>query len=354
MKTKRGSILLMVLGLLMVLSGLVCTFLSELTQDLLLHTQLNGNKELKHYAKNTLEALCTLLCNFIDTQNALYSPLQGWDQIEFFSGLKYPEDVHIDIKIEDESGKISLQHPDKQQLTKLFCSFTDYLEANNMAKEYLKWLRRKPSSFSLIETTSKKLDPKDQNPINNDNVFSTRLQTYEQLAEIGSFRKCFFDANNQPNENLQKLKECTTLFYSGPINIYTAPVKVLECLSNIYAFDLDQILQHLGKDKKQASKPQYYKNLKELTGSQNSLNNESQDFQQQNNETLLKIKRFLNVSSALLKVTITAQKADTNYVLSALLQIKNKKTLTNDNPRPHNKNDGVGSVKLFAVTEGLF
>ena len=112
-KHRSGSILVMVLGILMILSIIVTSFLKNLSQEMQLKLQLEGKSDLRHEAYNVLEVVrCQLeqmLANNDDPQKA--ASVQR---------MRLSSTVKAEVTIIDESGKIPLNHSDEKQLNDLF------------------------------------------------------------------------------------------------------------------------------------------------------------------------------------------------------------------------------------------
>ena len=289
-RTKRisGSILVMVLGILMILSVIVTSFLKNLSQEMQLKLQLEGKPDLRHEAYNALEVVrCQLeqmLANNDDPQKA--ASVQR---------MRLPGTVKAEVTIIDESGKIPLNHSDEKQLIDLFRLFGDMWEAKALAQEYTKWLKEKPVVCTLIDKNplstatsddgksknkkekEKKEDDETSDESSKDEggekkksddagkpTFPKGLNNYLQLAEINKFRALFFDKEGKPNKQLKRLAACTSLYSDWPININAASRDVLAVVGKRVSLDADAVLQHLGVGEKNPKEKHRYKNLQEI------------------------------------------------------------------------------------------
>ncbi len=282
-----GSILVMVLGILMILSVIVTSFLKNLSQEMQLKLQLEGKPDLRHEAYNALEVVrCQLeqmLANNDDPQKA--ASVQR---------MRLPSTVKAEVTIIDESGKIPLNHSDEKQLIDLFRLFGDMWEAKALAQEYTKWLKEKPVVCTLIDKNplaaatsddGKEKSKKDKEEKKEDEdasdeksdgegekkkadagkpTFPKGLNDYLQLKEINKFRALFFDKEGKPNKQLKRLAACTSLYSDWPININAASRDVLSVVGKRVSLDADAVLQHLGVDQKNAKEKHRYKNLQEI------------------------------------------------------------------------------------------
>ena len=289
-RTKRisGSILVMVLGILMILSVIVTSFLKNLSQEMQLKLQLEGKPDLRHEAYNALEVVrCQLeqmLANNDDPQKA--ASVQR---------MRLPGTVKAEVTIIDESGKIPLNHSDEKQLIDLFRLFGDMWEAKALAQEYTKWLKEKPVVCTLIDKNplstatsddgksknkkekEKKEDDETSDESSEDEggekkksddagkpTFPKGLNNYLQLAEINKFRALFFDKEGKPNKQLKRLAACTSLYSDWPININAASRDVLAVVGKRVSLDADAVLQHLGVGEKNPKEKHRYKSLQEI------------------------------------------------------------------------------------------
>lgn len=283
-----GSILVMVLGILMILSVIVTSFLKNLSQEMQLKLQLEGKPDLRHEAYNALEVVrCQLeqmLANNDDPQKA--ASVQR---------MRLPGTVKAEVTIIDESGKIPLNHSDEKQLIDLFRLFGDMWEAKALAQEYTKWLKEKPVVCTLIDKNplaaatsdgGKEKSKKDKEEKKDDEetsdeggdgeerkkksddagkpTFPKGLNNYLQLAEINKFRALFFDKGGKPNKQLKRLAACTSLYSDWPINVNAVSRDVLSVVGKRVSLDTDAILRHLGVGEKNPKEKHRYKNLQEI------------------------------------------------------------------------------------------
>jgi type II secretory pathway component PulK len=383
-----GAILLMVLGLLMLLSFLVVIFLKNLTQDIKVRAQLLSSADLKHHAYNGLNVVWTGLEEILEIHGDLFSPLQGWDKIISISKIKVPKGIQLKVHIEDESGRVPLNNPDKRLLLNLFNLFGDYLDSQALTQSYLQWLCRKPMEITLMEnrilpgTSSQKEkvteketvgesknaseDPHENKP---PGVFlPTCLNNYQQLSEIESFQKRFFSKGSFCDDTLKRLKKCTTLFGSLPINVNTAPKDVWVCLSKIFSIDLEQVENFMGKTEQSQSRGKYYRSIAEINkrGHGNLKLEQHSSEKKKDNTQHNFVEKFMGVSARILKVEVEVLHADVSYILTAIFKVnktpmqkqeskQQAKSLTTKGKNNYSKEKHVqrgGVLKLVTLQEG--
>lgn len=335
----RGAVLIMVLGMLMLMSIIVSLFLNDIMEDAYFKIQLNGSTQLRHQAYNALNYVTSYIEQCVTNSLRIDFSKAGSKEIKL-NGL---ENVKIYVQLTDESGKIPLNKKVKlQELKPLFCLFGDIWDGQMLAQSYLNWLNRKAVESQLIEldgwpsnnkkqkstqrqqdSVQKQQEDKKESPTNKI-IFPRDLNVYAQLKEIDKFREMFFDEKGNPNEKMERLKNCSTLFNVGKININSANKDVLEALSKNFQLDLDQMENYLGLSEYNKSEPKFYQSLKEInTLGHGHLNLGSA--KEQSNQTTVQGKQekdcrgTLSVESSIVSTTITVQEADTSFVLNVIL-----------------------------------
>ena len=362
-KSLRGAVLLLVLGMLMILSTIVSLFLNDVMRDTFMRIQLQGKDTLRHHAYNTLDVLIsylehTAVCNkVIDVKHFSLPKLEG----------VLPESVKIQVDLMDESGKIPLNGTTQKHLKALFCLFGDLWDGQALMTEYWQWLSRKEEASNLIEKnewqvqnkrrvqarsgTSESTKDKPENKIK----FPKVLLSYDQLREIDKFRQFFFDEKGQPNQKMERLKACSSLWNTGKVNINSVNKDVLEALSKNFFLDLDKMENYLGLTEETAKNPQRYKSLRELNelGHANlTLNKKKQNNEKKESEGKSIPQEdalaYLAVQPHTLDARILVEEADISFQLNVVLEIvcSGQK----DNLTKSSKNHLMGKKGLFDVT----
>lgn len=371
-KNSHGAVLLLVLGMLMVLSIIVSLFLNDVMRDTFMRIQLQGKDVLRHHAYNVLESLMgrlehDTLCD--NTINFQYFSLTNLP-------TNLPESIKINVSLTDESGKIPLNHTTQKKLKALFCLFGDHWDGQAFMQEYWKWLSRKDASVNLIEENHwplqnkriiqarTKIDETSKNETENKIKFPKMLLSYDQLREIDKFRAFFFDEKGQPNQHMERLKACSSLWNTGKVNINSASKEVLDILSKNFPLDLDKIENHLGLTETSANNPQLYKSLQEMNelGHANfTLTAKKEDISTNKKENASNAKRttvtqeqatsYLTVQPHTICACISIEEADLSFQLNALIEISvsespiYKKQLTNQQ-----KNSSINKMGCVAAS----
>jgi hypothetical protein len=354
----------------MVLSTIVSLFLNDVMRDTFMRIQLQGKDALRHHAYNALDALIghlehAVICDqIIDIKRFSLPSLQA----------ALPESIKIQVNLVDESGKIPLNNTTQQRLKALFCLFGDLWDGQTLMREYWQWLSRKDSASNLIDLNQWEVQDKrrihartsvseaSKDKPDNKVKFPKILLSYDQLREIDKFREFFFDEKGQPNDKMERLKACSSLWNTGAVNINSANKDVLEVLSKSFFLDLDKIENHLGLTEESAKNPQRYKSLREM----NELGhaNLTLNRQKQNNETKASTKEsfqkedalsYLTIQPHTLKARILVEEADVSFQLNALLEIEatSKESLTKRSKNHLIDMKGRCSVVIKSVSENF-
>ena len=367
----RGAVLILVLGMLMVLSTIVSLFLNDVMRDTFMRIQLNGKDTLRYHAYNVLDALIghlehAVVCHkTIDVKNFSLPSLQ----------TLLPESIKIQVNLIDESGKIPLNQTTQSRLKALFCIFGDLWDGETLMREYWQWLSRKDNASNLIDInqwevqdkqriharTSVSDDSKDKPE--NKIKFPKVLLSYDQLREIDKFREFFFDEKGQPNDKMERLKACSSLWNTGAVNINSANKDVLEALSKNFSLDLDKIENYLGLAEGSEKNPQKYKSLHEMNELGHAdfvLNPQKQSKEQtiapQKIPKKEKATSYLTVQPHTIAAHILLEEADISFQLNVLLEIENMTSpngLTNRQKNPLIETGGCCNVVVKSLAENF-
>lgn len=316
----KGVVLIMVLGMLMLMSIVVSLFLNDIMEEAYLRIQLSGKVHLRHQAYNALNYVISYVEQCTTNSLRIDFSKEGNREIK----LKGFEGIKTYVQLNDESGKIPLNKAkaNQRELKPLFYLFGDIWDGQMLMQSYLNWSHRKSVESQLIEqdgwssNSKQKTLQKQRNNLTKI-VFPCNLNTYAQLKEIDKFREMFFDKKGEPNEKMERLKKCSSLYNVGKVNINSVNKDVLEVLSKNFSLDLDQMENYLGLSEYSKSEPKFYKSLKEI----NTLGHGNLSFTTKTGRDMQQIdcRNTLAVEPSVVSVMITVQEADTSFVLKAIL-----------------------------------
>lgn len=365
----RGAVLILVLGMLMILSTIVSLFLNDVMRDTFMRIQLQGKDTLRHHAYNALDMIIsqlehTVVCNnTIDVKHFLLPELKD----------VLPESVNIQVNLIDESGKIPLNNTTQKRLKALFCLFGDIWDGQALMHEYWQWLSRKEDASNVIEENEWKVQNKRRIQARSEVGESTKdkpenkikfpkvLLSYDQLREIDKFRTFFFDEKGQPNEKMERLKACSSLWNTGKVNINSANKDVLEALSKNFFLDLDKMENYLGLTEETAKNPQRYKSLRELNelGHANLVLNKQKQSKEKKESEEKSIPQedalsYLTVQPHTIATRILVEEADISFQLNVLLEISvPKNSLTKQRKNRLIEEEGQVDVIVKSVCENF-
>lgn len=239
--SRPGGILLVVLMLIFLTSVLVSQFLaSVVTQVRLTSVQYAGN-EMRFAGYRLLEASLAVVHEFklIDENGQLTSPAQGWgNPLNYAEELEWPEGMELEVVITDESGKISLNPPNSEQLKALFEEMgIGFIEADTMVDSLNDWIddddleRVNGAEADYYSRQGGTVKPADG-----------PLDSLETLRYIRGFSEAFFDEETGlPNDLFRQFAQSVSLYNTGAINVNTAPAFVNQALAGVYGFDADAL-----------------------------------------------------------------------------------------------------------------
>ena len=119
--SKRGSILVFVLAMIVMLSVLSLRLMQETIQELRHVSQFHRRDDLRIHAYSALDLAVGVLREFQLLEGKLNAPGQGWGDPVGYSGIS-PLDPNVrwSIRITDESAKLSLNKISEKNLVEIF------------------------------------------------------------------------------------------------------------------------------------------------------------------------------------------------------------------------------------------
>ena len=304
-RSRKGAILIATLGLILLMTILVVEFLKLSFSELKRLSLEADQDELRAYAYSSLEITLAVLAEIKTLDGGLFTPAQGWGTPLAYAAVEFPEDIKVQVRIEDLSGKVPLSLRTDPTILNTFFEKLGFSssDANTLTDSLLDWVDEDDNA-RLNGAESSYYERKDPpyKPTNEP------LTNYEELHYIQGFEELFFDENSVPNEAFAKLKDNTTLAGTGPINVNTASPIVLEVLEDVANIDRQSILD----------KREQYANGS-INASEAMLKS-NKDLNLAVQEGTSKEKPFYGFNSTLLKVNIRAYHGDNLFELNTLLE----------------------------------
>ncbi len=118
---KRGSILVFILALIVLLSVLCMRLMQETVQELRHVSQFHRRDDLRMHAYSALDVAVGALNEFMMLEKTLYAPSQGWgDPLSYAEITPLDSRVQWSISLIDESGKVPISAISEKDLVSLF------------------------------------------------------------------------------------------------------------------------------------------------------------------------------------------------------------------------------------------
>lgn len=232
-RSRRGAVLVVVLGLLFILTVLVTLLLETVHRQLRAASVEYGRTELRTTAYSALQATLGVLAEFRELDNGLFSYAQGWRYPLEYAGLEWPEGISVKVTVSDESAKIPLNEESSFLLKLLFAEMGLSLSDSDMLVDTLMdWTDADDLSrlHGAEQDYYEQLDP----PVE---TADGPLDRFDTLRFIKGYRELFFDETGRPNEYFHRFREAVSLHNSRTVNINNAEGMVMAVLAESLGFD---------------------------------------------------------------------------------------------------------------------
>jgi len=240
---RRGSVLIAVLGVILLLSFLLSRFMEEAVADLEYEALFNPPTEARAFAYSALETSLAVIHEvaLID-DGKLHAPEQGWGRPLDYAGLEPPQGWRVDVTIKDLSGKLPINSMNEKLLKRLFEELGfDFGESRELTASLLDWI---DSDNRQRLNGAESRDYLERDPPYR--AANRPLQSLDELRRVADFDERFFDPETgRPNEVFERLENAVTVLDSGPVNLNSAPPFVLTVLSEAYGWDADYLFDGL-------------------------------------------------------------------------------------------------------------
>jgi hypothetical protein len=120
---KRGSILIFVLVLIVLLSVIATRLMQETMQEMRYVSQQHFRDNLRTHAYSVLDLSVGVLNEFKMIERTLHAPSQGWGNPLSYSEIEpFENNVKWDVRIIDESGKVPFSSAREEDMVYLFAT----------------------------------------------------------------------------------------------------------------------------------------------------------------------------------------------------------------------------------------
>ena len=240
---KRGSVLIAVLAIVLLLSFIVTRFINEAVEDLEYRAIFNEPADVRSFTYSMLEvALATIHEVALIDDGKLFAPEQGWADPVKYAGIKIPNGWELKIQIQDESNKLSINTMEEALLNQMLEeSFDfDFGTARELSSMLLDWID--PDESRRLNGAESE-DYLRRKPAYR--AANRPLQSLEELGLLEIWEDEFFDENGVPNELFAKLESMVSVINAGAVNINSCSQPVLELIALQGSFDEDRLFDGL-------------------------------------------------------------------------------------------------------------
>mgnify|MGYP001197901935 CR=1 FL=1 len=320
-RNKRGSVLVSVLAIILLLSFIVTRFIEEAVEDLEYLSIFNEPSDIRSFTYSMLEvALATVNEVSLIDDGKLYAPEQGWADPIQYAGIQIPHGWDIQIKIEDESGKLPINTMDEAALNQMLEESFDFEfgTARELSSMLLDWID--PDEIRRLNGAESE-DYLRRNPPYR--AANSPLQTLEELRLIEIWEEEFFDIEGRPNERFVQLESMVSVINSGAVNLNSSSELVLELLALQNGFDEERLFDGLEE----------LPYLKTLPGSAKA--------------------QYSSIEMQLIRVTVSVLRGRVPYKISALVELNSNDVSTRSSNTPGRSSKNAPKTGLKSEQEAI-
>ena len=261
LKTRKGSVIIVVLVLITLASLLLARFMEDNSLELSMSMHEVDRQRLRVDAMSEMELALGVINEIraIDL-NKIHAPSQGFADPHAYIGIPPREGLEVSFVYEDESGKLPLSSMDKNGLIQLLYALgLEQRDAERVSDALIAWTNKKYESIEEEAT-----DAAYQRAKLSFKPARRALRSFEELRTVGVVKDFFFDEKGNETPLLTSFKECVSLYTFSDTNINTAPDALL------YAQGLDERQVTLIRDKQAnmkqniAGNPPYFRVTREV------------------------------------------------------------------------------------------
>jgi type II secretory pathway component PulK len=215
---RRGSILLLILVMIFVLSILIVQFTEKAMTEIAVEGHYADRERLRVIAYSALESTLAVLADVIAIDGGLTSPAQGWGDPLATAGFETESETTVTVTFSDESGKLPLSNADEVTLSLLFDRMGyDRDQAQHLTETLLDWIDS--DDETRLDGAESDFYGEKEWPYHASNQPVRRLS---ELALVDGFKELFFDETGRPNESFRTFAGTVSLYARGGVNANSA------------------------------------------------------------------------------------------------------------------------------------
>lgn len=238
---KRGSILLMVLVLIIVVSYVLTKFVERAQVEVQGEGYYVERSRLRLQAWSMLEVAVAVLADVKAIDNALYSPTQGWADPLDYSQIELPEGMNVTFEFIDESAKLGINELDEGSLFLLFDEMGFDLDVSQtLTNSLLDWIDEDDEArIDGGESREYSTSEMEMHPSNRP------LRSLAELSSVIGFREHFFDEYGFPNDYFSQLAEMLTHHPVALMNVNAASPLALQALAGLNEIQVETLQDYM-------------------------------------------------------------------------------------------------------------
>jgi len=234
---RRGSILLLVLTLIVVVAYTLTRFIERGAVEIQAEGYYVERARLRLRAWSMLETAVATLADVKAIDGALYAPAQGWGDPVAYAGIETPPGLNVRFNFIDESGKLGINQLDQGSLFLLFDQMGfDLEESQRMTSALLDWIDEDDETrVDGAESREYSTSEMKQRPANRP------LRSLEELYYVMGFRERFFDGRGVPNAAFERLASAVTHLDAQRLNANAASPLALQALAGLDELQVESL-----------------------------------------------------------------------------------------------------------------
>ena len=236
---QRGSILVVVLGFIILLSFIVVAFVDEAISKIKYYGLFHHREDLRVEAYSALETGLATLNAFAEADDGLVSPDQGWtDPLAFVRYTGEDPNVTVSVTVEDFSGKIPLATAPEEVLNAAFTVLgVDALDGPDYTAAIMDWTDE--DDLSRLNSQDGDDYLREDPPYR---AANQPIRTWDELRLIAEIREAMFDEETGlPNTLYQQFTSIFTLETVESVNVNTASPTVLAVFQELGWLDVQAL-----------------------------------------------------------------------------------------------------------------
>ncbi len=260
---RRGSVLLIVLVTLVFATAALLLFIEKAGVDLLVDIREADANRLRIEAYSALETTLAVLEEFREVGGGLHGPAEGWGDPLAFAGYEPADGRTVEVKLEDESAKLSLPSVKAETLVSLLKYWqVPQSEAERLADALLGWMQKDHTPTAIgapvaedYENAALPFAPPGRS-----------LRSFAELGAIEGVRQAFFDEDTGlPNELHRRFTETFSLYRFEAPNLNGNRLEPLLAQETIDEQQRRQVSEYLsGTGSYQTQGPGFFKNARSV------------------------------------------------------------------------------------------